>query len=466
MTDKIYPVQIIDHKEKGIFLPETSPQTNKATVVFGSVAAEAKIFRLKRPAQRIIMTKPLQEALYIPDLPLKLHVLEHDGQFYLGPIVGIFTAGFKNFPKAPLGNRTFYFAKLLSIYEKAGVLPVVFGMQHINWQDGLVSGYVFDKQEWREVTVPLPHVIYNRIPNRRIEKLEIVQEVKKKLMTEYAIPWFNPGFFDKWELYKILYRDSRIGPHLPDTIVFRKKEDLERMLEQYGQVYVKWVDGSFGRKIFHIQKWKNDQLLCRFRDEQSQNRLIKYANIDSCMRHLFPNLNAKQYIIQQGISLRKTNGQAFDFRIHTNKRKDGTWSVTAIAVKVAGAESATTHLYSGGEIKTLQDLFPNEQEREAIERNLVAISLTFCEALEENINGFIGEVGIDMGMDTSGKIWIFEANAKPGRSIFSHPHFRSLERKNHFLLYSFAAALSEAMIKRPDSYIPFHRATEKNAKII
>ncbi len=29
----------------------------------------------------------------------------------------------------------------------------------------------------------------------------------------------------------------------------------------------------------------------------------------------------------------------------------------------------------------------------------------------------VGELGFDIGIDKSGNIWMFEANAKPGRSI-------------------------------------------------
>lgn len=42
--------------------------------------------------------------------------------------------------------------------------------------------------------VPLPNVIYDRLPNRKAENYKPIVRAKRKLEHDYAIPWFNPGF--------------------------------------------------------------------------------------------------------------------------------------------------------------------------------------------------------------------------------------------------------------------------------
>lgn len=54
---------------------------------------------------------------------------------------------------------------------------------------------------------------------------------------------------------------------------------------------------------------------------------------------------------------------------------------------------------------------------------LAAIKLS--EAIERNYPHRLGELGLDLGIDKDGEVWMFEANAKPGRSIFKHPALRS-----------------------------------------
>ncbi|MNN57292.1 Endospore coat-associated protein YheD [compost metagenome] len=36
----------------------------------------------------------------------------------------------------------------------------------------------------------------------------------------------------------------------------------------------------------------------------------------------------------------------------------------------------------------------------------------------EACNGRMAELGLDLGVDRDGRVWIIEANTKPGRSIF------------------------------------------------
>ena len=58
----------------------------------------------------------------------------------------------------------------------------------------IVSGYFYMNSKWQQIDVPLPNVIYNKLPNRTIENLPVMKELKTTLMENYAIPWFNPGF--------------------------------------------------------------------------------------------------------------------------------------------------------------------------------------------------------------------------------------------------------------------------------
>ncbi|GJM79749.1 hypothetical protein HMSSN139_22450 [Paenibacillus sp. HMSSN-139] len=58
-------------------------------------------------------------------------------------------------------------------------------------------------------------------------------------------------------------------------------------------------------------------------------------------------------------------------------------------------------------------------------RNAKAVAITLAEAIESHQQHLIGEIGFDIGIDREERIWMFEANAKPGRSIFKHPSLRA-----------------------------------------
>ena len=57
-------------------------------------------------------------------------------------------------------------------------------------------------------------------------------------------------------------------------------------------------------------------------------------------------------------------------------------------------------------------------------------TIKLAEIIERKSKRRVGELGFDIGIDKSGHIWMFEANAKPGRSIFKHPALKKQGRKS------------------------------------
>ncbi len=78
-------------------------------------------------------------------------------------------------------------------------------------------------------------------------------------------------------------------------------------------------------------------------------------------------------------------------------------------------------------VQTLEEMFPNNEIRLDTKKKLVQAALTLSQELDEQIQGNIAEIGFDLGIDEKGKVWMFEANSKPGRSIFSHPDLKKIE---------------------------------------
>ncbi|MFP3490173.1 YheC/YheD family protein, partial [Staphylococcus sp. SIMBA_130] len=80
-------------------------------------------------------------------------------------------------------------------------------------------------------------------------------------------------------------------------------------------------------------------------------------------------------IAQQGIDLHRIHHRSMDYRVHTNKNKDGYWEVSAIAAKIAGAGSLTTHMASNGTVKTIGELTSEYGVKKQVETDLMEASL-------------------------------------------------------------------------------------------
>jgi len=139
-----------------------------------------------------------------------------------------------------------------------------------------------------------------------------------------------------------------------------------------------------------------------------------------------------------------------DFRVHTNKNKQGIWEVTAIAAKIAGAGSATTHMNSGGIVKAVDELTDLDKDQELLKEKLISSALKISKSLEKHTEGTIAEIGFDIGIDRKGRVWLFEANSKPGRSIFKHSSLKKDDLLTRRLSLEYAVFLHEQSIKKPE----------------
>lgn len=335
---------------------------------------------------------------------------------------------------------------MLKAARRTGVTCYVFGSHHIDWDRKSISGYVYDDSGWKRHDFPFPAIVYDRLPNRRIERLALSVETKSKLQAENVI-WFNPGFFDKGTIHEMLKTDPSVKHYLPMTIQSPGMDELETLLKRYQSIYLKPKDGSLGNGIQQIIKRRNDPYYyIRFRKEDT-NRLRRYSSLKRLIRKQFP-AGLEDYLAQQGIQLLSWNGDPIDFRVHTNRNREGEWEVSALAAKLAGSNSITTHITSGGKTLSLSELIHDLGKSSTMVLQLKEAAIKISKALTGQMEGIIGEIGFDLGVDEQGDIWMFEANAKPGRSIFSNPNLNAYDKKTVIMPFEFCLYLFENIVQR------------------
>ncbi|WNF23992.1 YheC/YheD family protein [Mesobacillus jeotgali] len=449
---KKYPIEVISHSKQLVFVPADLVLTKEINkVAFGNKVVDVTCAPHPKGKNVVVLSNDVQTELSMPDLSVSLHLFIDQNTLFIGPLIGILTSGFTPFPLRPIGERSMFFAKLLSVNKTVGALPFVFGEEHIDWKQGLIEGYFFVDGGWMKIKVPFPNVVYDRLPNRRTERKSELRSLKSRMQADYLIPWYNPGFFSKLDVFERLQQDDRASEYLPETHQFSSFSVIERMLSNYGNVYVKPANGSLGLGIHQILFDKySGYYYCRYRDQEGINKLTKFESLERLMKKIFHKRNLSQMIVQQGISLLRSEKRLIDFRVHTNKDEYGVWQVAAIAAKIAGQGSVTTHVNNGGIVKSLDELFEDRTERELYEKKLSEAALILSSILEKNMEGIIGELGFDFGIDKTGKVWLFEANSKPGRSIFKHPKLKNFDLLTRKLSLSFGIFLAEKAITAPE----------------
>lgn len=118
----------------------------------------------------------------------------------------------------------------------------------------------------------------------------------------------------------------------------------------------------------------------------------------------------------------------------------GSWSITGVGARLAGKGSITTHVPRGGSVedpfKLLSSLFGPEDSTDLLNK-VKSTAIQIARQIERASGLSHGEMSMDLGVDTLGTLWFFEANAKPMK--FDEPEIRQKSLRRIFQYSSFLA---------------------------
>ena len=172
-------------------------------------------------------------------------------------------------------------------------------------------GYIYSSkhQKWKKVTVPLPHIVYNRIPLRSFESSLSFQKIKD-LFSNHQIIMFNPSFIDKYDMYSAFQQHERLKPLLPQTIVITSFKAFSAFFNTHKTIYLKPREGNRGNGIYTLSQNKDGTLQL-----QSPNHIESYPSLSSYWNIHEKQLHTKKYLAQQAILPKRKNGHRYDYRL-------------------------------------------------------------------------------------------------------------------------------------------------------
>lgn len=345
---------------------------------------------------------------------------------YLGPVVGIMADIYNENGKI-FGGQTLFIKQLLTAGREIGELCFAFSPLSINWNRNTINGYTYVKNSWKKAVFPLPDVVYPRTRGFSPVKMSIRQKLNAQ-----GVKLFNPVLVGKWNTYKILCKNQSLSDYLPDTRLFNKFSLIDTMTRSYQAVYLKPVNGSQGRNIIRVERYKNRGYYYQF--EVNKHTVKGSAqSLEQLQSVLKPVIGNRTYIIQRQIKLLRDKDRIVDLRILVQKDHTGEWVITGIAGRVGKEGSITTNISAGGNGCRLDKLlcsnFTDNQQQQNIKALVEYIALESAKSLEASI-GLSGEMGVDIGIDRWGKPWFIEANLRPARHIFNILNDRATRLKS------------------------------------
>ncbi|MGJ9383607.1 YheC/YheD family protein [Salipaludibacillus sp. CF4.18] len=222
----------------------------------------------------------------------------------------------------------------------------------------------------------------------------------------------------KWRIYQILKENTDLNINLPKTKQFNKK-NLEQLLNKYKKVMLKPCRGSQGRGIIKISILPNGTFKVEF-----ENYYFIIKKKQRLIQLLTKKIGTRKYIVQQYIPLATINKRAFDIRVMLQRSRHSKWTIWTITGKAAKVASPG-YVVTNVAIKVLKvsqaikmSSLKNKSPKKLLSK-INSVSLQTIEQFTLNSNKEYSTIGLDIGIDKKGDVWVIEVNQKnPSISLF------------------------------------------------
>ncbi|NLO22438.1 MAG: YheC/YheD family protein [Syntrophomonadaceae bacterium] len=401
------------------------PPLDMTEVRVGSIVVRSRV-RTRENSEGFSISPDLARALNLKSSKkLRLRYDEEEHRLHLGPVIGILATALPNRANLDDMEPTSLQAEL-SYLSRIGkgmrAMVYIFLPSGINWNSRTVKGYNYrllsgDKGVWESSLYPLPDVVYNRISSRKSEIRESVQSTLQRLSELEYCQVFNPSYLNKWQVYQTLCQNWGLIPHLPETRRLNE-ENLSYMIERYGVLYLKPSNGSLGIGIIKVRKQVDSTLKFTVYSKGRINGSSNSAN--QLLKKTSGYRKGKPYIVQQGLDLSRYHGSVFDLRIIFQKNGQGEWQIGKKFARLAPGKSSISNLSRGGRVITSRVLMKTLYKKKALieEKNagIKELCLKVATTLDTASAGSFGELGLDIGIDKKGWLWLIEVNSKPRKT--------------------------------------------------
>lgn len=322
------------------------------------------------------------------------------------PLIGVML-GWKvdpGVPKACALAAAHYGADLFQFYTSDVGEDSIIGMQ-------------LEGDRWIKKRFPYPDVIYDRTRRKGIRKFDAAYRKLEGIPISHTLRGFA---MNKSKVYNLIRENKELKPYL---IPFLTLKDVDRALafvEKHQRIIFKPNGGTLGNKTMTLEQ-KGD--VFELFDQQYLHRFSR-EQIPGILEMLV----TKKYFAQKLIESVTPQGYPFHVRAHLSKNGENRWIVSyhSIGLSLTPHVRITNTALTYRATSTWEDFLMNqfgEKENGPTATRIDTFALQTAEYLEQAIGGGFHEVGLDMGIDPDGGIWIFEAGI--GNTGTSYYHMQT-----------------------------------------
>ena len=393
------------------------PTHRTLSLKFGSRKLQVQVAPLPRNRKNVLrITESIADSLGLTDGDiLRLTYDVKTKTIAIGPAIGVMLPSMTESLDRPFGNVTAFCKELHGASLNYGGLVYFFTPDGIAESD--VDGLRYASSRFKRMRFPIPDIVYNRLTTRKLENKDSVQQFFLHVKSKHNGHVFNEKFLDKNDVFSALARDPTVRRLLPESHLFTKYEQLNSMCKRYGCVFLKPVTGSLGKGIIRISR-DGGRIICQFASLSGSVRKT-YSSLLKAFPTIKSKVQGKRYLIQQGLALITVLDRPVDFRALVQKNHKGEWSITSIVGRIANSQSFVSNVAQGGKLcaarlALMQSNLPSHLVAN-VYVTLKKAAIDIARVLDSEMPYHFAELGIDLAVDSTGRVWLLEGNSKPSK---------------------------------------------------
>ncbi|CAM3448893.1 YheC/YheD family protein [Marinicrinis lubricantis] len=326
-----------------------------------------------------------------------------------------------------------YYEQLSLAAASEKVAIYVFSPDQVNWSSKVVQGvtYTVSTKKWNETRCPIPHFIYDRSFFTNKAQLTKYHQFIRTYEQNRSGRILNHRLGSKWHVWNTLMRKTELHCALPATMLIRSTQDVLDWFTNNDQAFIKPNAGTHGIGTAYIRKDGKNRFHIIGRNLKNEKYTLDCPDLHTFNGWLKTTLRERNYLLQPYLQLCGQQGQPFDIRVLMQKNEKGEWTLTGKAVRSGTSGTMTSNLHGGGTAADarhfLSQIYPHRAARE-IQQQIDDLAFIVCSCIEQNYGRML-ELGIDFGVEPSGKVWLIEINSKPGRNAFRQAGLPYAERQ-------------------------------------
>ncbi len=332
------------------------------------------------------------------------------------PIVGLFmNQSTVNMLKKQQANLycSYRLNKLVEAGAAAGVTLVIFSIRDVSFSPFRTRGLTYNQpaKRWDTVNFGAPDVLYDRFMGSGPTEARLAERIRKELGKQGVKKINSRHCFDKLAVYELLSRHEELAAHLPYTAPLQGEQQLQELFRLSDQLYLKASSGRRGKQVIRVSRLpQGNYAYSYFNGKLFSGKAEETASLIKVIRKVTGNRRA---IVQQAVKLLKINDRIIDLRGELQRNGEGELEIVAVLVRLGSRHSPiATH----GNSELFESFFKHRlnytgAKLAALKKKIEKLLVTVYHRVELAYGPF-GEIAIDFGIDTNGKIWFIECNAK------------------------------------------------------